>query len=120
MRTAPILTPLPPDGFTPDWGHVQTPRGRCADEKGTIVGTGFAEALPGTRVDDVMAGLAGHDTVVGGDEDDLICGEGTNASTAAKAAAGLPNQNADHLEGGEGRDMLRGSPGGHAEGRPRF
>ena len=76
----------------------------CAGQKATIVGTGRADTLQGTKGDDVIATGGGNDRVLGLRGDDIVCG-GAGADL-------LRGQGGDDtLTGGRGKDELRGGGG---------
>jgi uncharacterized repeat protein (TIGR01451 family) len=94
----------------------------CAGQPATIVGTGGADDLRGTRRADVIASLGGDDTVAGIGGADLICGgsgrdgltggagndrlQGEGGADSLRGSAGN-----DRLNGGAGKDALRGGVG---------
>jgi Ca2+-binding RTX toxin-like protein len=80
------------------------PVGTCAGKVATIVGTGHADKLRGTKGDDVIAAGGGDDRVVGLGGDDLVCG-GSGADVI-RAGGGD-----DTLRGGRGPDRCRGGGG---------
>jgi Ca2+-binding RTX toxin-like protein len=78
--------------------------GRCAGRKATVVGSGRADVLRGTKGEDVIAAKGGGDTVSGLGGDDLVC-----AGAGADLIRGQGGD--DRLRGGGGKDMLRGGGG---------
>ena len=94
----------------------------CNGIPATIVGTEKSEVIHGTKGNDVIVALGGHDNVFGGKGDDLICAgdgadkvEGQNGNDVVfggngpdKLIGGLGN---DELYGEAGKDALVGGPG---------
>jgi len=79
-----VVAPAPPTKAKP----------LCLGKRATIVGTGGANILRGTKRADVIAALGGNDSVDGLGANDLVCG-----------GAGL-----DTIIGGAGSDRLDGGP----------
>ncbi len=76
----------------------------CAGQTATIVGTGGADTLRGTRGKDVIKARGGNDQVRGLQRRDVVCAGGGD-DTVRGGAGG------DTLKGGSGRDLLKGGSG---------
>lgn len=87
---------------------------RCRGRKATIVGTGGADRLRGTRGSDVIVAFGGNDRIRALSGKDLICAGG--GRDLVRAGAGndraFGGRGNDRLYGQAGRDRLRGGQGG--------
>jgi uncharacterized delta-60 repeat protein len=85
----------------------------CAGRNATIVGTGKADKLKGTKKADVIAGLGGNDKINALAGNDIVCGgDGKDTIDLGKGRdEGRGEGGADTIKGGPGKDKLLGAAG---------
>jgi VCBS repeat-containing protein len=88
----------------------------CAGKRATIVGTGSANRLIGTRRGDVIVAGAGHDRVQGLAGADIVCGVDGEDRVSGGAGDDVirGDRGDDRLAGGAGDDTLIGRQGADA------
>jgi hypothetical protein len=85
----------------------------CRGRPATIIGSGGADHISGTRRADVIIGAGGDDTISGLNGNDVICGgEGNDGVYGMKGSDKLSgNAGNDAVKGGPGDDLLKGGAG---------